>query len=90
MTVEKLVPILRDLVFLAAGTYVFVTEARAEARWGVMLLGMVFAAGPVAIQAYWGSPFGRTQAPGSSESPPPPSLSPSPSPSPSPAGGEGA
>lgn len=86
MSVEKLIPILRDLVFLVAGTYVFVTEARADARWPVMVLGMVFAAGPVAIQAYWGSL--RSQAPGTSESPPLPSSSASSSPSPSPAGGD--
>jgi hypothetical protein len=78
VSVEKLIPILRDLVFLAAGTYVFVTEARGDARWAVMVLGMVFAAGPVAIQAYWGSL--RNPAPGTSESPP--------LPSPSPAGGD--
>jgi hypothetical protein len=85
--VEKLIPILRDLVFLAAGTYVFVQEARSDARWAVMVLGMVFAAGPVAIQAYWGS-LGRSQVPGSSDSSPPSSLSPSSSPSPSPASGD--
>lgn len=88
MTVQKLtmlIPVVRDIVFLAVGAYVFVAEARAEARWGPMLLGMLFAAGPTAISAYWSTV--RTPGsglPDSSVSPSPPPL---PSPS-SPGGGE--
>lgn len=81
MGVEKLIPILRDVVFLVGGTFVFVREALNDARWGPMLLGMVFAAGPAAIQAYW-STAGRTPVDGSSPPSPPPSPSPSPSSSP--------
>lgn len=79
-----LIPIVRDVVFLAVGTYVFVAEARADARWGPMLLGMLFAAGPTVVSAYWST--GRTPdsgLPGSPGSPSPPAL-----PSPSSSGGE--
>lgn len=87
MTAQRLtllIPIVRDIVFLAVGTYVFVAEARAEARWGPMLLGMLFAAGPTVVSAYWST--GRTPdsgSPGSSASP-----SPQPLPSTSSSGGE--
>jgi hypothetical protein len=73
VNVEKFIPIIRDVVFLAGGTFVFVREALHEARWGPMLLAMVFAAGPAAILAYWSTV--RIPANGSSASPPSPSPS---------------
>jgi hypothetical protein len=72
-----LIPIVRDVVFLAVGTYVFVAEARADARWGPMLLGMLFAAGPTVVSAYWST--GRTPDSGSPASPASPSPAPLPS-----------
>ena len=86
MSPEKLIPIVRDIVFLAGGTFVFVREALNDARWGPMLLGMVFAAGPAAISAYWST--ARIPDNQSSASSPPPSSPPLPS-SPSSSGGDG-
>lgn len=87
MVVQRLttaIPVVRDIVFLAVGTYVFVAEARADGRWGPMLLGMLFAAGPSVVSAYWSTAHTRgSGSPGSSVSPSPPPL-----PSPSSSGGE--
>lgn len=88
MSVDKLLPVVRDLVFLAAGTTVFVREAFAGARWGPMILGMAVAAGPTlvsavvsaVVSAHWSG--ARTpDSPPSPSSPPssPSSSSPSPS-----------
>lgn len=87
MTADKIklfIPVLRDIVFLAGGTYVFIAEARTQARWWPMVLGMLFAAGPTVVSAYWS--MGRTPDSGSPE----PSALPSPPPLPSPSspGGE--
>jgi hypothetical protein len=51
--VEKLLPVIRDVVFLTAGTFVFVRESLGQARWMPMLLGIVAAAGPAVVSAYW-------------------------------------
>jgi hypothetical protein len=77
---ERIVPVVRDVVFLTVGSFVFVSEAMGEARWIPMVLGMVFAAGPAAVSAYWSG--ARIQGSGGSgSSPPPPSSSPLPLPS---------
>lgn len=86
MTADKLIPILRDVVSLAAGTFVFVAEALGDARWEPMLLGTLLAAGPAAVSAYWST--ARTPASGPSVSSPPSSSSPSPSALPSSPGAE--
>jgi hypothetical protein len=86
---QQLIPIVRDVIMLVAGTYVFVTEARAEARWEPMLLGMAFAAGPAVVAGAWSLWSGRTQDSGSSGSSPSAPLPPSPpSPLPSASAGE--
>ncbi len=73
-----MLPFLRDLVFLGGGTFVFVAEALGQARWGPMLLSMVFAAGPAAVTAYWGRTAvnaGLDSSPSSVSSPSPSSSS---------------
>lgn len=79
MVPEKLVPIVRDMVFLAAGTTVFVREAFGQARWGPMILGMAVAAGPTivtaVVAAVVSAPWSGARTPDSQPSPP--SLPPS-------------
>lgn len=82
MRATEAIAILRDVTFLAAGTFVFVKDALGEARWVPMVLGMLFALGPTFVSAYWS---GRTQASTSLESSVPSSPSGS-SPSPLPSG----
>ncbi len=85
MSVDKVIPIVRDVVFLVGGMFVFIREALVDARWAPMLLGMIVAAGPAVVSAYWST--ARTPGSEQSGSSPSSSLSSSRSPSsPSPAG----
>jgi hypothetical protein len=72
VTPDRLIPVLRDVLSLAAGVYVFVAEAAGAARWEPMLLGMLFASGPAAVSAYWSA---RTPGSGPLVSSPPSSSS---------------
>lgn len=82
MRVTEAIAILRDVVFLTAGTFVFVRDAMGEARWAPMVLGMLFALGPTFVSAYW-SGHTRVSTPPESSGPYSP-LPSSPSPLPSP------
>lgn len=73
----ELRPVVRDIVFLTAGTGLFMWEGLHEARWVPMVLAMLMALGPAFVAAYWSA---RTRGNGSSQL----SGSPSPSPLPSP------
>jgi hypothetical protein len=75
---ERLIPLLRDLIFLAAGTYIFLREALASGRTMVLVLAMLFAAGPAVLAAVAQLYLGRTQGNDGSPSPPPPSPESSP------------
>lgn len=74
MNLERILPVFRDIVFLVGGTFVFINESLNQARWEPMLLGMMFAAGPAAVSAYW-STVRTTGSASSGQSPPLPSSS---------------
>lgn len=86
MTLEQRIPLLRDLICLAAGAAGFGHSVWAGSGWPPLLVSAALMAGPGAVQLWLA---GRTPGGGLSSSPELPGPpQPSPSPSPAPSAGE--
>lgn len=78
MTAVKLLPVVRDVVFLSLGSAILVYEVLHDARPVPMGVGMLMSLGPTVVSAYWSERIRANGLPVSSASSSPPPL-PSPS-----------
>lgn len=79
MTIEKLLPVARDIVFLLVGPAILGWEVLHDARPVPMGVGLLMSLGPTVVSAYWSERIRANGSPASPvpSSPPPPLPSPS-------------
>lgn len=83
MTLQRRVPVLRDVTCLTAGALGFAYSVATGADWPPLLVSAALMAGPGVLRLVLAGhiPGGGLSSPPASPEPPPPSSSPSPAPS---------